>query len=110
MITKLLRDRVNWLWKNRHTHANDPDLPTQIQTIRETVTALGDAAAGSGATAHLSRRATQSISAAGTAVEWDTIDPVLGQYEFNVSVQLPKYTMPRFLSVLPLAESSSYPG
>ena len=72
METNLVR-RLNWLWKNRHTHDSDDETADTrqliIQVINEEVPPSDTTA---GAHIHLTRGATQSIGTTGAAVQWDT--------------------------------------
>lgn len=67
--------RLNWLWKNRHTHDGDTEAAETRQTIIEVINEEQPPGSGNpdGAYIHLERAANQSISSGtATAVSWDT--------------------------------------
>ena len=74
METNLVR-RLNWLWKNRHTHDDDSESADTRQLIIEVIgEERPPADVPTGARIHLQRAANQSIpSATATAISWDSL-------------------------------------
>lgn len=88
------RVRLNKLWEERHDHGDDT-LQEQITIILnrldEQEPSIG--AAASGAYLHLSREATQTIGVGGAPISWDTQSPLLGRFEFVLSVPTAEITI-----------------
>lgn len=101
--------RLNWLWKNRHTHEGDTT-QDQITVIRERLEQVGDVAfhEHSGAHIHLTRDATQTIAVGGENISWTAYNPFIIRENFDdVSFPITEVTIliPGYYNALLLEDS-----